>query len=321
MGMAWLRVCAAGLFGCALALSGCGREVLLALHARTLGDGRDAGQGDAGARDGGSVAPAQDAGAMPRDAGTLDAAVPAPDAAVDSGRIDGGQAQADAGDPGRTAVESLRARYDFEGTGTVVFDRIGAADGRALGGAELAGDGTLTLDGDDDFVDLPNGLISDLQSATVMAWVQWFGGVCWQRIFDFGSSDQGEGMVGNVVSSVFVTPLVCGRGGAAAYIELGSAQYSVFLDASLPVDRWISIALTLDPPGDRMRLYVDGELRAEAPAPFALDLIQDENVWLGRSQWVQDRNLAGRYEEFRIYDRALSASEIRAAHERGPDEP
>jgi hypothetical protein len=36
---------------------------------------------------------------------------------------------------------------------------------------------------------------------------------------------------------------------------------------------------------------------------------------------VQDYFLAGRYDELRIYDRALSAREVAAQRERGPDDP
>ena len=70
-----------------------------------------------------------------------------------------------------------------------------------------------------------------------------------------------------------------------------------------------------------MTLYVDGAAEAQAPAEFRLADVDDVNNWLGRSQWVQDVNLAARYDEFRIYDRALSADEIMLLFTRGPDRP
>jgi len=60
---------------------------------------------------------------------------------------------------------------------------------------------------------------------------------------------------------------------------------------------------------------------AQGAAAFRLRDIDDRNNWLGRSQWVQDLLMTARYDEFRIYDRALSESEVAALYARGPDQP
>ena len=44
------------------------------------------------------------------------------------------------------------------------------------------------------------------------------------------------------------------------------------------------------------------------------------NNWLGRSQWVQDTHfMQGTYDEFRIYDVALSDADLAALEAAGPD--
>ena len=53
--------------------------------------------------------------------------------------------------------------------------------------------------------------------------------------------------------------------------------------------------------------------------PGPPSLINDINNWLGRSQYSQDPRFGGSYHEFRIYNAALSASDIRASFEAGPD--
>ena len=124
----------------------------------------------------------------PEDSGTRDGDNPDRDAAPPP-------TQDDAGDDGARSAEAMVLRYDFAGEGTVVFDLVGMADGAVRGGATLDGRGGVQLDGYDDFVDLPNGTISGLTETTIMVWLRWDGGTCWQRVFDFGSSTNAEGEV------------------------------------------------------------------------------------------------------------------------------
>src|SRR6266542_1829695 len=70
----------------------------------------------------------------------------------------------DAGCSNATLCSILKSalvhRYSFDGTGTVATDSVGAAHGTVVN-AELAGDGTVVLDGasSDQYVDLPNGIV------------------------------------------------------------------------------------------------------------------------------------------------------------------
>jgi len=43
------------------------------------------------------------------------------------------------------------------------------------------------------------------------------------------------------------------------------------------------------------------------------------NVWLGRSQYVNDPAFSGTFYEFRIYDDALTAQQIAISYVGGPD--
>jgi hypothetical protein len=47
--------------------------------------------------------------------------------------------------------------------------------------------------------------------------------------------------------------------------------------------------------------------------------VYDINDWLGRSQFPADDGFTGTFLEFRIYAVALTAAQIRASHDAGPD--
>ncbi len=243
-----------------------------------------------------------------------------PAAATSMPMLDAAPAPPPTPDAGTPPV-GLVLRYDFEGTGTVVEDRVGTADAQLLGGAVLDGAGGVELDGDDDHVDLPNGVLSRNQSVTVAAWLSWHGGVCWQRIFDFGSNDGGEGQVGDGLTSLYLTATNCVDETYFASVELGTARHDVFTSDPFPSERLAQAALTFDGTSQTLSIYIDGVRVGQAQAAFQLAEIDDLNVWLGRSQWVQDRNLRARYDELRLYDRALSDAELAAAYARGPDAP
>jgi hypothetical protein len=215
-------------------------------------------------------------------------------------------------------------RYDFRGTGTVAADRVSGAHGRIHGGATLDGQGSLLLDGRDDYVDLPNGLISSLNSATFVVWVEWYDGrICWQRIFDFGSTVQGEDVVGDATSNVFVTPLDCpGPSPLAMFGNLfGGVDTQVVIQGPVPfpvnVER--QVALVVNGDTRMMQFYIDAQSHGEVALRVGFEGIEDVNNWIGRSQWIQDWFFYGRFEEFRIYDEALTAVEITLLHRRGRD--
>jgi hypothetical protein len=221
-------------------------------------------------------------------------------------------------DAAAPAAAHLIHRYSFNGEGTHVVDSVGHADGVLMGGATLDGAGHATLDGDNDYVNLPNGLISSLTDATLIAWLAWNGGPCWQRVFDFGSNDMGEDMVGNATTSVFATPYRCPDTGPATAFETTSILGSVDGTMAFPVLQNLPIAVVFDVTNGQLRLYAAGAaLGVGAVQP--LSEISDVNDWLGQSQWTQDVHLRGTYDEFRIYDSALSDAELAAVELAGPD--
>jgi hypothetical protein len=154
-----------------------------------------------------------------------------------------------------------------------------------------------------------------------MVWFEWQGGVCWQRVFDFGSNDAGEGQVGQALTALFFTPLGCGDERSLAMAEFGARRLRAFGAAGFPLSTNTQVAVVYDAAASLLRLYQNGALLGETDAVFALADLMDVNNWLGRSQWVQDNFASVRYDEFRLYGAALSAAQIAELAQRGPDTP
>lgn len=226
---------------------------------------------------------------------------------------------------------ALAHRYDFEGTGTVVTDRVGTSHGSVKGGAGLSqvgGKGAVVLAGGaaGSYVDLPNGVLSELTSATLEAWVTWGGGAAWQRIFDFGDSTNAtpEDNPANGKSYLFLTPTTdAGATGVmrAVYSLTGGAVAAeTRVDASTAMAQVLThVALVVDSTGGKLILYMDGKSVGEQAYAGDLGSINDVNCWLGRSQYNADPEMTGTFHDFRIYKAALSPLQIATSFAGGAD--
>jgi hypothetical protein len=219
----------------------------------------------------------------------------------------------------------LRHRYSFDGMGTTATDSVGGADGLVMN-TTLAGDGTVVLAGIDSvqYVDLPNGIVSSIgPSATLEAWVSWTGvGGTWQRVFDFGSSDQPEDTQGNGVTYLFVTPNngTTTRTRTALTNAALAAEKFVEAPAPLPTAVLVHLAVVVDGAAKTLTLYQDGvSLGSVDLVDTSLTRLNDVNNWIGRSQWTFDDEFQGTVSEFRIYGGARSAEQIAADSSGGPD--
>jgi hypothetical protein len=219
----------------------------------------------------------------------------------------------------------LRHRYSFNGTGTTATDSVGGADGLVVN-TTLAGDGTVVLAGVDSvqYVDLPNGIVSSIgPSATVEVWASWTGvGGTWQRVFDFGSSDQPEDTQGNGVTYLFGTP----NNGTTTFARTAftnagnAAEQFVEAPATLPTGVLVHLAVVVDGAARTLTFYQDGVSQGSVGfADTSLTRLNDVNNWIGRSQWTFDDEFQGTVSEFRIYGAARSAQQIAAESAAGPD--
>jgi hypothetical protein len=272
------------------------------------GAGGDMGSGDADGSGGG-------AGGAAADASDAKDAIDAPFV------ID---APAEAGcSPAQCMLKAaLVHRYSFDGTGTRVTDSVGTAHGTVMG-AQLSGTGALVLAGGttDQYVDLPNGIVSSLTNATFEAWITWNGGGGWQRLFDFGNSNRPEGMQGSASTTLYFTPQGAGPSvmiaGFKRADQTNTMELHMAASQGLPSGAMAHLVVVLDDAGNSITLYRNGNLEATAPWTDSLSALVDVNNWLGRSQYAVDDNFGGTLYEFRIYAAALSQSLVQTSYAAG----
>ncbi len=229
---------------------------------------------------------------------------------------------------GQARTNVLIHRYGFgESTqSTVVLDSVGTAHGKVVNskGNNFNGSGQFVMAGGQagdataTYIDLPDGLVSSLPSVTIEGWVTWNGPTdsVWQRVFDFGRSTAGAG-----VGYMFLTPSSGAAGNPARFaFRPGTGAESPVLvnGTAFPSGVPTHFAVVYCPPKGFARFYLNGQRVASGTAPSSLSLVEDVNVWLGRSQWG-DPFFNGSYDEFRIYDGPLSDAEVAASFAAGPN--
>jgi len=214
--------------------------------------------------------------------------------------------------------QALVHRYAFDGSGVVARDDVGGADGQIINAA-LTGSGELSLErGLEQYVELPNGIVSVLSSATFEVWVVWAAPEAdqfWERIFDFGVSTAGEDLRAFGQSYIFLAPAMF----RTAYKNLATSA-EILIDARdpFPVESVAHVAVVVDELAHELRLYLNAVEQGRVTLDQPLAAIQDVNNWLGRSQFAVDTRFGGSFQEFRIYDAALGAEQLTDSLSFGP---
>jgi len=165
----------------------------------------------------------------------------------------------------------------------------------------------VALDGSNDHIRLPNGVVDGLTSCTISTWVNLDTVSDWSRIFDFGTGP---------TVNMFLTPRNSVTGTIRFAITTGGAggEQQITGSAAFPAGAWTHVAVTLA--GSTGILYVNG---TETGRNTSMSLTPDSlgittQNYIGRSQYSADACLDGRVDEFRIYASALTASDVAALY-------
>jgi len=301
-----------------------------------------------------NVIPSAGTAAEPGSGGVAAAGTSSAGSATEGGRNEGGTsgdggasgAAAEGGAGGDSSTEptcvegeeppvgSLVHRYDFSGTGTVLQDLAGTADGAIMEGAKLDGSGVLSLPGrvndssgnqaqPDQYVDLPNGIVSQLSDVTFVVWTSWLGGAGFQRLFDFGDSTAGEGQGDrgrNYIAVLYGSNFANGDQLGSEIAAPSTPTLSLGSYFKLTKGQEFQVALSYQSK-QRVALYAEAQELIASPVQRSLSELNDVNCWLGRSQWLKDHGYRGTYNEFRIYNVALNSCQLATLKARGPDLP
>ena len=157
------------------------------------------------------------------------------------------------------------------------------------------------------YVKIPNGVLKGTDSVTVSTYAKWQGGDSWQWLFGLGpDSDR----------YLFASP---SNGSSKLYSAITkgswSAESKLTAGSQLTPGEWRHVTVTLDGTTGTAVLYVDGIEAARATGvstkPSELyDAAKDYSGYIGRSLYATDPYFGGEVDDFRIYNRALSAPEV-----------
>ncbi|MGC1376374.1 MAG: LamG-like jellyroll fold domain-containing protein, partial [Anaerolineales bacterium] len=204
--------------------------------------------------------------------------------------------------PTATPVTGPIALYTFDGNGN---DTSGyGKNATVTGGTYVTGKKgqAVNLNGtSSQYVTLPSGVVANLGNYTVTAWVKLTAVSTWARLFDFGNDTN---------TYMFFAPSSGSNARFAITNSGNGSEQQLNRSSVLTTGAWIHIAITRN--GNTGTLYVNGASVATntsmtlSPASLGATV----NNWIGRSQFSGDPYLNGAIDEFRIYNRALSAAEI-----------
>jgi hypothetical protein len=188
-----------------------------------------------------------------------------------------------------------------------VIDDINGNNGMVVNGASIVNDAqrgpVLFLDGTNQHIRMPDAVTAGVNAMTIAAWYKWTDDDDrhWSRVIDIGSGTH---------SYLFISPRT---GHDTIMLETHSAPTSApveRLDGQLSVfDEWVHVAGVIS--GGNMTFYVNGEIADEMGVEFSpADLGDSDRNWLGRSQFDADAFFTGYIDNFVIYNRPLSQSDI-----------
>ena len=208
-----------------------------------------------------------------------------------------------------TAEPIVHLKFD-DGAGNLAADSAGGTWPGTLvngptwvGGTEARINGALRLDGANDHVTLPVGVVSTLNDFTISCWVKLSSVATWARVFDFGFSASGNTM--------YLTPRATSSSGPVRFgMRIGGVSQVIEGTSALPAGQWVHLAVTMS--GNTGTLYVNGvAVGTNTAMTFKPSGIGSTTFnYLGRSQSTADPYLNGTVDEFKIFDRALLPQEV-----------
>ena len=211
--------------------------------------------------------------------------------------------------------------YDFDQTsGTQVLDKSGNDfHGTLIGGAAWDDDGvnghSVKLSASADYISLPKEVLQTLNDVSVSITLYLDKNDTWTTVFMAGRNDNNFAMIaangrpsGNPVGWTLAS-----RIGGAAEQRISEKDKN-----NLPIKEWVNIVYTQEASTNNAKMYMNGNLVGESTAMSYLfkDLYHnDAKVYLGKNVAFNDPNVTGKFGGFAMYDRILTAAEVKSDYE------
>lgn len=199
-----------------------------------------------------------------------------------------------------------------EVTGDAVIDGVGRRWNGTLVGSPQRCAGimgqAIELNGRNQHVTLPEGVMSGLKDFSITAWVHLAEPVGWARLFDFGNGPH----------SCMYLALYRNNGGSMRFaIRHGGQERDVVSSQAVPIGEWAHVAVTARSGTGTLFLNGDAVGQTSDLAITPDDLGRTTRNYLGKSLHP-DPLLKGRVDDVRIYASALDPGEIALLARRSP---
>ena len=193
------------------------------------------------------------------------------------------------------------------------YDSADGMHGTMMNGASYAAGfvgQAFSLDGTNDYVDLPDGFADFTSGFTAVLWAYPTASNYWARFFDFAN---GEGQSNILLAREQTTNNLVFEVYNSSHISGGKVIASNAIDNNA----WHLYAVTEDS-GGNVTLYKDGQAIQTGTTMVPENLTRTAN-YIGRSNWAIDGYYGGSIDELTIYNRVLTANEILAIYNAGSD--
>lgn len=174
---------------------------------------------------------------------------------------------------------------------------------------DSSGGKLLHFDGSDDFVSLAD---TDLnESFTIEAWVKAEAANNWSRIFDFGNGSPNY-------NYWFGFSGATGKMGFEGFYGINNGtvyenRYTIVTEEILPLNQWMHVAAVYDETVKKGYIYWDGQLKKVGDMDYSKNPVVNRiNNYFGKSNWAQDLYYKGYMRDIRVWNTALSQSEIQS---------
>ena len=197
------------------------------------------------------------------------------------------------------------AAYGFnEGSGSIAADASGNSNTGTISGATWTTSGrfgnALSFNGTSNRVDINDASSLDLTTGmTLEAWVYPTSSTGWRTIIMKERS-------GGLTYAIYANN---NASRPEVDIRIGGIDRSVTGTAALPLNAWTHLAATYN--GTTLRLYVNGTQVGSLSISGSIT-VSASPLRIGGSTTLSGRYFAGRIDEVRIYNRALSQAEIQS---------
>ena len=167
----------------------------------------------------------------------------------------------------------------------------------------FAANGVLTLNGSNQFLEFPSGILSSLREYTIACWVNVAAVSYEARIWDFGE-DEGNYICFKASQENSGIPAFEAR---MNY----SDKQGISLSHAIPLNKWTHIAISFRQ--NQVMIYFNGTLNASGPCSIRpSDFAIASRNWIGRSKYRGDSYFTGSISDLRVFERALAAEEVLA---------